>query len=189
LELARLLDESKQYEQSKICIRIKELLKDKILQGKVTEKWIENCLPKEYKRKYADGINKNKSEVTSLLIKQCKKDTTEEKQLEKDAIAMDTKGDAVLNSAADNNAYFNQRYEALVNENIELQEVVQMLTPIQTADQISSTETGFTIRKEKYEEVKAAIQSSKDCITVVFDKNGTLLHAKPDIFRGNKNDC
>src|SRR5918994_33305 len=52
LELARVLDESKQCEQSQICRRIKEILKDKIGEGKITAKWIEECLPQEYKRKY-----------------------------------------------------------------------------------------------------------------------------------------
>jgi hypothetical protein len=51
-ELARRLDESMQCEQGQICKRIKEILKDKIQEGKITEKWIEECLPKEYKRKY-----------------------------------------------------------------------------------------------------------------------------------------
>ena len=47
LELARLLDETKQSEQIQICRKIKEMLKDKINEGKITEKWIEECLPQE----------------------------------------------------------------------------------------------------------------------------------------------
>src|SRR4051794_34896886 len=60
LELARHLDETKQSEQTQICRKIKEMLKDKINEGKITGKWIEECLPQEYKRKYA------KSELSSL---------------------------------------------------------------------------------------------------------------------------
>src|SRR5437016_9184075 len=60
LELARQLDETKQSEQIQICRKIKETLKDKINEGKITGKWIEECLPQEYKRKYA------KSELSSL---------------------------------------------------------------------------------------------------------------------------
>jgi len=60
LELARLLDETKECKQSQICRKIKEMLKDKIHEGKITGKWIEECLPQEYKRKYA------KSELSSL---------------------------------------------------------------------------------------------------------------------------
>ena len=51
LKLARLLDETKQCKQSQICRKIKEMLKDKINEGKITGKWIESCLPQEYKRK------------------------------------------------------------------------------------------------------------------------------------------
>src|SRR5918995_35359 len=60
LELARRLDEGHRCERNQICRRIKDILKDKIRQGHITDKWIEDCLPAEYKRKYT------KSEVTSL---------------------------------------------------------------------------------------------------------------------------
>jgi hypothetical protein len=63
LELARVLDETKQCKQrSQICRKIKEMLKDKIAEGKITAKWIEECLPQEYKRRY----NNIKSELSSL---------------------------------------------------------------------------------------------------------------------------
>jgi hypothetical protein len=60
LELARRLNETKECEVDQTCRKIKLTLKDKIREGKITEKWIEECLPQEYKRKY------NKSELTSL---------------------------------------------------------------------------------------------------------------------------
>jgi len=60
LELARVLDESKQCERSHISRKIKELLDDKIKEGKITSKWIHDCLASEYKREYT------KREVTSL---------------------------------------------------------------------------------------------------------------------------
>ena len=61
LELARLLDETQRCEQCQISRKIKQMLKDKINEGKITGKWIEECLPQEYKRKYA------KSELSSLF--------------------------------------------------------------------------------------------------------------------------
>jgi hypothetical protein len=65
LELARVLDETKQCElRSQICRKIKEMLKDKIAEGKITGKWIEECLPQEYKRRY--NSNNIKSELSSL---------------------------------------------------------------------------------------------------------------------------
>src|SRR5215831_4043745 len=52
LETARQLDEQHVEEQAKICKKIKEILKDKIQEGKISEGWIEECLPGEYKRRY-----------------------------------------------------------------------------------------------------------------------------------------
>ena len=68
LELARVLDETKQCkERSQICRKIKEMLKEKIAEGKITAKWIEECLPREYKRRYNNNNNNNiKSELSSL---------------------------------------------------------------------------------------------------------------------------
>jgi|GEM_PF-3090012 len=60
LELARVLDESKQCERGYISRKIKDLLKDEIKDGKITPKWIHDCLPLEYKRTY------NKRELASL---------------------------------------------------------------------------------------------------------------------------
>ena len=59
LELARLLDETKQGTQSQICTKIKEMLADKIKEGKITKKRIERCLPQEYKRTYAKRYKSN----------------------------------------------------------------------------------------------------------------------------------
>ena len=63
LELARLLDETKECKQSQICAKIKEMLADKIKEGKITKKWIEHLLPQEYRRRYA------KNEQSSLSVK------------------------------------------------------------------------------------------------------------------------
>jgi hypothetical protein len=63
LEFAKKLDEDRICSRDKICNRIKEYLKEEIQSGKITSRWIEQCLPKEYKRKY----EKDKSELTSLL--------------------------------------------------------------------------------------------------------------------------
>lgn len=52
LDTARRLDEEHVVKQDEICRKIKELLKDKIQETKISEGWIEECLPTEYKRKY-----------------------------------------------------------------------------------------------------------------------------------------
>jgi hypothetical protein len=59
LELAKYLNEKRLCQADTICLFVKKLLQDKIKEGKITSRWIENCLPNEYKRKYS------KSELTS----------------------------------------------------------------------------------------------------------------------------
>jgi hypothetical protein len=72
LKLARLLDETKECKQSEICAKIKEMLADKINEGKITGKWIEECLPQEYKRKYAkselSSLSRNAKKVAKSLV-------------------------------------------------------------------------------------------------------------------------
>jgi hypothetical protein len=103
LKLARLLDGTKQGKQGQICAKIKEMLADKIKEGKITKRWIERCLPQEYKRTYA------KSEQSSLSSKV--------KKLEK-IIIVDNKEKTVAgeeepspynSSIIDNNSAFTQR--------------------------------------------------------------------------------
>jgi hypothetical protein len=206
LELARRLDETKRFEQSQICRKIKEILQDKIKDGKITEKWIEGCLPQEYKRKYA------KSEVTSLS-KQAKRNTETEQLENRGQILVDTQGrksvltnidsrneeghksnfhagDSIergLNKEVSNQNVRSEdddKYRALRSEIYELRQAVKRQTPILTADKISAAEIELVIPKSKYEEVTAAMESSRDSISVIFDKSGILQRAKPDIFRG-----
>ena len=82
LELARRFDETKTCEQSEICRKIKEILQDKIKEGKITEKWIAECLPQEYKRRYS------KRELYSLSR------NTNTKKLEK--IEIDNRGNIAV---------------------------------------------------------------------------------------------
>jgi hypothetical protein len=58
-------------QDNEISRTIKKILKDKIKEGKVTEKWIEECLAPEYKRQYT------KSEPISLSKQQPKQQIIE----------------------------------------------------------------------------------------------------------------
>ncbi|MFZ0512865.1 MAG: ParB N-terminal domain-containing protein, partial [Candidatus Nitrosopolaris sp.] len=71
LEIAKRLDEGGLCERNHVSITVKKILKDKIKEGKVTEKWIEECLPQEYKRQYT------KSEPSSLSKEQPKQQIIE----------------------------------------------------------------------------------------------------------------
>jgi len=72
LELARLLDETQRCEQFQISRKIKQMLKDKINEGKITRKWIEECLPQEYKRKYVQSelcsLSRNAKKLGEILV-------------------------------------------------------------------------------------------------------------------------
>ena len=87
--------------------KIKEMLADKIEEGKITKKWIERCLPREYRRRYV------KSEQSSL--------SGRAKKLEKIMI-VDNKGKTIAgeekpspynSSAIDNNSAFTQPGEEM----------------------------------------------------------------------------
>ena len=91
----------KECKQNQICTKIKEMLADKIKEGKITKKCIERCLPQEYRRRYA------KSEQSSLSGKA--------KKLEK-IIIVDNKGKTITGDerspynrlTIDNNSAFTQ---------------------------------------------------------------------------------
>jgi len=72
LKLARLLDETKECKQSLICTKIKEMLADKIKEGKITKKWIERCLPQEYRRRYVkreqSSLSRNAKKLGEILV-------------------------------------------------------------------------------------------------------------------------
>ena len=51
-ELAEDWMRNKICKQETICQTIKEILKEKIAEGKISERYIESCLPTEYKRKH-----------------------------------------------------------------------------------------------------------------------------------------
>src|SRR5918996_1500821 len=77
LEIAKKLSQEEwTNKKSTICTRIKEILEDKVREGKITERWIEECLPSEFKRSYT------KSELSSQLTEERKARATKTKKLE-----------------------------------------------------------------------------------------------------------
>jgi hypothetical protein len=68
-ELAKRLDENKICKQETISQAIKEILKEKIAEGKISERYIESCLPTEYKRKH---IRKKSIETEQISVAQKK---------------------------------------------------------------------------------------------------------------------
>jgi hypothetical protein len=190
LELARLLDETQRCEQCQISRKIKQMLKDKINEGKITRKWIEECLPQEYKRKYV------KSELSSL--------SRNAKKLGK--ILVDNEGKSLAESSSyessniDNIAHIartqtqgkdrNQTLQKDTSNNLgilendddggciggqEWQEAFLKALMMIEAEHLSGAEIKFTIPKERYEEVKTAMSNGSICCYLIFDRNTGLL--------------
>ena len=193
LELARLLDETQRCEQCQISRKIKQMLKDKINEGKITRKWIEECLPQEYKRKYV------KSELSSL--------SRNAKKLGK--ILVDNEGKSLAESSSyessniDNIAHIahiahtqtqgkdrNQTLQKDTPNNLgilendddggciggqEWQEAFLKALIMTEDEHLSGAEIKFTIPKERYEEVKTAMSNGSNCCYLIFDRNTGLL--------------
>jgi hypothetical protein len=184
LELAKALDEERLCEKSQICRKIKEVLEDKIKEGKISEKWIEECLPQDYKRKYT------KSEVSSLS----KDYKTKAEHLEK-AESSETRSDG---RESDNNCFPPSKENILIpvssshnsegseNNNVisctrcqELEEALLKASPTTHAVCATKAEISFVIPEEKYHEVLGVILCGYDCCYLTFDRfSGVLLRAE-----------
>lgn len=76
---------------------------------------------------------------------------------------------------------------ALYFENLELKKALSRQTILVNADEMSKYELEFIIPKEKYPNLKEAMEKSRDSIYIIFDKTGIVEHAVPDIFRAKQN--
>ena len=201
-EIARRLDEGRFCERGHISRRIKEMLQEKIKEGKITSKWIEDCLPHEYKRKYT-----SKSEVSSL--------SENNDDTKKDEILIDTYGQSSSVKASqdswgrrdnteDNESKFaaskpnhgilttsdNQETSHQIDcpRCKELEDALLKASSVVSADKLQNDDKIYRISKEKHNLLIAAMRNSQQFCFAIFDKNGTLVHAEPDISREISND-
>src|ERR1051326_1866007 len=189
LELARHLDETRQCEETQICRKIKEMLKDKINEGRITGKWVEEWLPQEYKRKYAkselSSLSRNAKKVGKILVDNEGKSLAEPSSYESSSI------DNIAHIAhiAHTQTQGKDRNKTLqkdtsnnlgISENdygcrcISVQEWEEaFLKALMTAqdEHLSGAEIKFTIPKDRYEEVKTAISNGSNCFYLIFDRN------------------
>ena len=153
------LDESKQCERDQVSRKIKKILKEEIKGGKITAKWIEDCLSPEYTRKYTP-----KSEVTSLSKENRKE------------IVVDASGNSEIESAATSDADPNSKvvnYEGrppdVENPNTdaspvgkELDEIIKKSISFTTADQQLSEQATVAELKTENERLQSDLQSKSD---------------------------
>jgi hypothetical protein len=177
LEIARRLDEEKLCERDQISRTIKILLKDKIQANKITEKWIEECLPQEYKRQYI------KSELSSLS-KQKKPQLVEVSTGGKHTLLEDDNQQPSNRMESDDKLKQKQagELERLTKENGELKEVVRRQTTMHSADHVSQSELEFIVTKARYDDLRHAMNESDNLIYLIFDRSGAFVHTRPDIF-------
>jgi len=180
LEIAKRLDEEGVCERNEISRTLKKILRDKIQNGKVAEKWIEECLPPEYKRTYV------KSELSSLS-KQKKPQLVEVSTGGKHTLLEDDNG---VNQQPSNRMESDDKLkqkraselEALTKENEELKEVVRRQTTMHSADHVSQSELKVIVPKTGYDDLRHAMNESENLIYLIFEKSGEFMRARPDIF-------
>ena len=196
LELARTLDESEQCERSQISRKIKETLKDKINEGKITGKWIHECLHSEYKRQY------DKRELSSLSKNSMSRNSTEQEKAMQIGIAGQnvngesspfedssgkTENEVGVNTKANKPnispaQQSNSRDQSPTDcPRCKKLEALLRASPIGPADQVSyDGDRTYRISKDKYDLLITAIKSSREFCSVTFDKNGVLIHVHSD---------
>ena len=169
-ELARRLDENKQCEQGQICKRIKEILKDKIQERKITEKWIEECLPKEYKRNYVKSeLNSLSNSPEKILVNSQGKTITEPKA-EPANDNINVKNPSICHNC-----------ELLETENLQLREALESKTQLITAEKLlENGERKFVILKRHEAEIIDALQKCNTNCNLVFSSEGMLDRIEPD---------
>ena len=162
----------------------KKILRDKIQKGKVSEKWIEECLPPEYKRTYV------KSEPSSLS-KQKKPQLVEVSTGGKHTLLGGGNGVNHLTKVQPSNRMESDdklkqkqanELEALTKDNEELKEVVRRQITMYSTDHVSQSELELIVPKSGYDDLRHAMDKSENLIYLIFDKSGTFIHTRPDIF-------
>ena len=117
-----------------ICTLIKKLLADKVKEGKISARWIEDSLPSEYKRKYT------KSELTSH--------SDSEKQYQYLPFNTPCQNLKEMNLYSD--SHDGMLDKDILQENAELKEALLKTTPFQNA---LNQEHKFEVHKEKMVEI------------------------------------
>jgi hypothetical protein len=197
LELARHLDETRQCEETQICRKIKKMLADKINEGKITGKWIEECLPQEYKRKYAkselSSLSGNGKKVGKILVDNEGKSLAESSSYESSSIDniahiahtahTQTQGrdrNQTLQKDTPNNLGISENDYGCGCIRVQEWEEAFLIALMMTQDEhLSGAEIKFTIPKDRYEEIKTAISKGSNCCYLIFDRNsGSFLRSE-----------
>ena len=186
LELARRLDENKLCKQETICQTIKEILKEKIAEGKISERYIESCLPTEYKRKHSSkkiieteicSVSQKNNQGASLIQKD---EPNNNSDLENRPIEAQFNNKPTKNPPKLHDAKFEgcSLCKDVVTENKELREIAKKNIMFLSAERLNN---GIKISKNKAKEIEDVSKSCKDFIYLIFDIGGNIIRIKADI--------
>ena len=190
-ELARKLDEEQICKQDNICQTIKEILKDKIIEGKISERYIESCLPTEYKRKHnrkkiieTEQISVSQNNQGTYLIQKDESinnnNNSDHINLENRLIEVQFNNKLTKNPPKLQDTEFEgcSMCKDVIAENKELTEIVHKNIKFVSAETLNN---GIKISKNNAKEVENVSKLCKDFIYLIFDIEGNIIEIKADI--------
>ena len=189
-ELARRLYEDNICEKDKISQIIKYILIDKINEGKISTRWIEICLPNDFKRKY-NRKDIDKTDENSLsnndqlnnkresLLLQNSKQAHGENTIEPTGWIEPKLKSKNLDNLASIKLEHNEctLCSDVIAENTELKEAIQKNSKFLSA-QILKNE--IKIPREKFNDIIAEIKKNNPFLKIEFDIDGNILSIKSD---------
>jgi hypothetical protein len=181
-ELAKRLDENKICKQEIVCQAIKEILKEKISEGKISERYIESCLPTEYKRKHirkkiieSEQISVSQNKSISLIQKDESNNHHDYINLERDSEPQYKK---TLPNLHEEEFEGCSLCKEVIAENKELREIAQKNIKFLSAEMLNN---GIKISKNKAKEIEDISKRCKDFIYLLFNIEGNIITIKADI--------
>jgi hypothetical protein len=186
-ELARILDEEQICKQENTCQTIKEILKEKIAEGKISERHIESCLPTEYKRKHIRkksieteqiSVLQKSSQGTSLIQKVGSNNNSDHINLEEQKPQYNNNITKTLPKLHDVDVEGCNLCKDVVAENKELREIAEKNIMFLSAERLNN---GIKISKNKAKEIEDVSKRCKDFIYLIFDIGGNIIRIKADV--------
>jgi hypothetical protein len=189
-ELAKRLNEGQICKQEKICQAIKEILKDKIAEGKISERYIESCLPIEYKRKHIKkkiieteqiSVSQKNNQSTSLIQKDKSNNNSYSINLENPHNELKSHNDTLKKDLP---KLYDPEFEGcslckdVIAENKELREIAEKSITFLSAERLNN---GIKIPKDRIKEIEQESKRCKDFLCLIFDVEGNIIGIKADV--------
>ena len=178
-ELAPRLEEEGEIEAIRISTEIA-----KRLRKYVTQRYVNKVLDKRYKDvKHVENARSRRTSSAKTKWAAAKTaDGSEADIIAKYGPQKQEGASAALTTNVPRKSVEYNKREDLKNEISELKEALKRQTTILRADQVSANEITFIVPKEKFNQVKEAMEISRDSMRLVFDKSGMLERAESDAF-------